>query len=141
MAALAHAGSGDLAYGEDNYFDELIGRIAGLSVTESGEMKISSVSSEVKDDRRWLRIVINGRLYEFNLAEPDYHNGYDARAIVELLNTIAIRQRMTKRFFAYPTEWGTGFCLVLFIEPKTVSELETKFGLTPIEGCEFYLDN
>ena len=142
MAALAHSGSGDLAFGEDMYRDELIGYIADLAVTETGELKVSSVSSEVLDGQRMNRMVVNNRLYEFPLAEPvDYQLCYDARAIVELLNTIAIRQRQTKRFFAYPTEWDTGFCLVLFIEPKTVSELETKFGLSPIDGCEFYLHN
>ena len=143
MAAFAHSGSGDLAFGEDVYFSELIGHIADLGTTELGELKVSSCSTELINGRRNFRIVINGRLYEFSLAEPvdNYENRYDARAIVELLNAIAIRRRLKKRFFAFPTEWESGFCLVLFIEPQTVTQLETQFGLTPIEGCKYYLDH
>ena len=149
MAALAHSGSGDLAFGEDMYFVSLVGYISELASTEStestesSEMKVHSTSSQAQNGRRMFGIVVNHRLYEFTLKEPEdnYENRYDARAIVEILNAIAIRQRLSKRFFAYPTEWDTGFCLVLFIEPELVAELEKKFGLVPIDGCEFYLQH
>lgn len=143
MAAFAHSGSGDLVFGEDMYFDELVGHIADLAATESGELKVSSSSTELVGGQRTFRIVVNNRLYEFALTEPidNFENRYDSRAIVEILNAIAMRRRLKKRFFAYPTEWGTGFCLVLFIEPETVKQLETRFGLTPIAGSEFYVDH
>lgn len=143
MAALAHSGSGDLAFGEDMYFDQLIGCISDLAKTESEELKVSSLSSHVVNNQRTFRMVVNKRLYEFVLTDDvnKYEDRYDARAIVEILNAIAIRQGQKKRFFAYPTEWDIGFCLILFIDRETVAELEAKFGLIPIQGSEYYLEH
>ena len=143
MSALAHSGSGDLAFGEDWEFGAITGYMAELGETESGAIKVSSVSSEETNGQRTFGIAVNNRLYEFTLAEPveNYERRYDARAIVELLNAIAIRRGLTKRFFAYPTEWDRAFCLVMFIEPEIVAELEKKFGLVPVDGCDFYVDH
>jgi len=143
MSALAHSGSGDLAYGEDWFFDGVTRYMAELGEMESGEIEVSSVSSELTNGRRTFGIAVNKRLYEFTLAEPveSYERHYDARAIVELLNAIAIRRGLTRRFFAYPTEWDHAFCLVMFIDPEIVAQLETKFGLLPVYGSDFYLDH
>ena len=138
VAALAHSGSGDLASGVDIYFEELSSWIPKFAEVDSGELQVSSASSELLGTEGVIRLVVNNRLYEFTLSEPqeNYENYYDTRAVVELLNTIAVRRRMKKRFFAYPTEWGKDICLVLFLEPAIAEELEQRFALSPCNALQ-----
>ena len=143
VAALAHSGNGDLAFGEDIPLADAAWWISKLATTQSTEFQVTSHSTELQNALRTFRMVVNNRLYQFVLNQPTeyWQDNYDVRAVVELLNTIAIRQRTKRRFFAYPTEWDVGFCLVMFIEPETAMELDRKFGLSPVEGCNYYLDH
>ena len=143
-ATLARTNCGDLAYGEDMHRDEVPSWMYNLALITSGEFDVTSCSSELNNGLRTFRLVVNQRLYKFSALEPDYSMGsFDTRAVVELLNTIAIRRKIKKRFFAYPTEFGEfsdkGCCLVLFVEPTVVADLKNKFGLAPIEGSEYYM--
>ena len=138
VAALSRAACGDLAFGEDIIREDVPHWISRLA-TELSDLKVTSCSSELQGSQRLFRLVVNRRLYQFPLAEPEHalENKYDSRCVVELLNTIALRHNLKRRFFAYPTEWGDGFCLVLFVKPAIVAELEDKFGLAPVKGCQY----
>ena len=142
MIALAHSGYGNLAY-DDRYplegvVDVMCGEIADI---ESEEFRVSSHSYDWDGPLIFNSFVVNDRLYKFNHKEG--YNGaddrYSVQAAAEILNAVAIRQRLTGRFFCYGNEWGV--TLVMYLTPDQARDLEKKFGIEPMVGFEYYLTN
>ena len=113
-----------------------------LADVESDEFELESYSIEGQAVYLF-KLVVNGRLYQFELPEgwSGSDERYDVSATVEIMNAIAIRQRLKRRFFVYETQWDLDFRLVMFLLPETAEQLQSRFGLRVVSGCEFYMHN
>ena len=68
-----------------------------------------------------------------------YSMRYDVGVIADLVNTIAIRQRLKRRLYIY--ESIKGYCLVMFIKPEIAREIHSVFSIFPDRGTDYYLDH
>ena len=138
-AALAHSGHGNLAFYEAIYPGAIGRSIEDVADLESDEFDVRGHGFA----QEFNALVVNNRLYHFHIEEGPSGSDerYDVHAMIEIMNAIAIRQNMKRRFFSFETTWDIGFCVVVFLEPDTVKELMNKFGLRLAAGGEYYLDH
>ena len=95
--------------------------------------------------------VVNERLYQFSILEGrqmedcgEYYldNDYPTESCLEILNAVAIRQRLKGRFFLYSGEGlGDFVYLIVYLSGEAAAEMKDKFGLTPKEGFKYYFDH
>ena len=142
MIALAHSGYGNLCYDDrfplESVVDVMCNELADI---ESREFQVQDSDYDWDGPGFSNRFVVDGRLYKFSHSEG--FNGsddrYSTQAAVEVLNAVCIRRRKNGRFFCYANEWGV--TLVMYLEPKQAMELESRFGIKPMAGFEYYLEN
>lgn len=142
VVALAHSGYGNLAHWEYTHPEAVTSSIEEYADVESNEFQIGSYDQDGRYPQSY-SINVNRRSYHFDVHEGG--NGsderYDVGAIVEIMNTIAVRQRLKRRFFIYETLSEVGYCLVMFLTPDQADELHAKFGISPSRGTDHYLEN
>ena len=140
LMALAHSGHGHLAHWEYTHPGAVTDSIEELATTESNEFRVGAHDEEGSYPATF-SIVVNDRVYKFDVDEGP--NGsderYDVGVIADLVNTIAIRQRLKRRLFIYDCE--KGYCLVMFITPDMARELYSVFSIYPDRGSDHYLDH
>lgn len=147
--ALAHSGVGNLV-NPDWY--NLIAVARGLSKCADIESEEFQWNSHLDDSREafFVSFVVNDCVYEFSIPNDDYYveDCFSYRAAAEILNAVAIRQRLKGRFFCYETEWAATmrspnncFKLIVYLEQKVAMELESKFGMRPMAGFEYYFNH
>lgn len=154
LVALAHSGNGNLVETSNNR-DDLLNILEKLSKSAQPEFCITSTNENWTGGTLNFSLVVNKRLYKFSIPESRYivedestedvyfDGQYPMEAALEILNAIAIRQHLQGRFFIFDGE-GLGpqdINLVAFLTRAQVEELDTKFGLTPRQEFEFYLDH
>ena len=140
MFALAHSQQGGFTDG-DNWllmnFNQFLKEIVPGG---DSEFSLTSLSKEAASSDIH-RIVVNRRMYEYQITYDHTEwrrTALEIRAAVDILNTIAIRQRLKKRFFVYESGMGTSMRLVLFVSPSVAKKLMDKFSITPLNnGLEF----
>ena len=156
LVALAHSGKGRL-FDDSHEFerDAMDEAVASLAKLESPEFKITSTHCDWSDDD-WYKfsIVVNKKLYKFTVraghhivedettGEGYYENHYSTEAVIEIMNAIAIRQKLKGRFFWYEGEGlGDDVNLVLYLTHWQAQELEEKFAIKPRDEFEYYLEH
>ena len=140
IVALAHSGHGHLAHWEYTHPECVPDSIDEYSKTESGEFNVSAYQQDGMYPIKY-SMVVNDRTYQFSLHEGP--NGsderYDVAVITDLMNTIAVRQKLKRRFFIFES-LEKGYCLVMHLDPETARKLDSKFLLSPGRGTKYYLD-
>ena len=134
--ALAHSDRGSLSDGVNWMLDNFNNFIVEILPEDDKGFRLTSYSMEV-GQLDTFRIVINGRMYEFQFKHPDpeWEFWFDVRCATDILNTIASRHGCKRRFFVYDAGYNFDLRLVLFIEPRVAKQLKDKFNLEPIESC------
>jgi len=142
IVALAHSGRGHLAHWEYTHPELICDSIEEYAdVDRLNDFDVGAHFDD-GDYPQKHSIVVNDRVYQFRISEGP--NGsderYDVGALVDIMNTIAIRQRLRRRFFIYETP-ERGYCLVMFLSPEEASNISDTFGISPDRGTSFYLEN
>ena len=156
MVALAHSGKGKL-FNDSHEFerDALNEVMESIAKAESPEFKITSTHLDWSDDARYnFSIVVNGKLYKFTIragydvvedettGESYYENHYATEAVIEIMNAIAIRQKLKGRFLWYDGEGlGDEMNLVLYLTHQQAQGLKEKFAVKPRTEFEYYLEH
>ena len=140
LMALAHSGHGHLTHWEYTSPGNVSGTVEELATTESREFNVGACDQEGTYPTT-VSLVVNDRVYQFNVHEGP--NGsderYDVGVIADLVNTIAVRQRLKRRLYIY--ESIKGYCLVMFIKPEIAREIYSVFSIFPDRGTDYYLDH
>ena len=140
LMALAHSGHGHLTHWECTSPGNVAGNIEELATTESREFNVGAGDQEGTYPTT-VSLVVNDRVYQFNVHEGP--NGsderYDVGVIADLVNTIAVRQRLKRRLYIY--ESIKGYCLVMFVKPEIAREIYSVFSIFPDRGTDYYLDH
>ena len=138
LMALAHSGHGHLAHWEYTHPGAVTHSIEEYAATDGSKFRVGAHDQDGTYPATY-SIVVNNRVYHFDVHEGP--NGsderYDVGVIADLMNTIAIRQRLKQRLFIYDAE--KGYCLVMFIKPELAQELDAVFSISPDRGTDYYL--
>ena len=103
--ALAHSGHGHLAHWEYTHPGAVTHSIEEYAATDGSKFRVGAHDQDGTYPATY-SIVVNNRVYHFDVHEGP--NGsderYDVGVIADLMNTIAIRQRLKQRLFIYDAE-------------------------------------
>ena len=61
--------------------------------------------------------------------------------MIDILSPIIASHGSTKRFFVFHSGDGGLIRYIVYVEPQVVKELEQKFGMQVLDGCEYYFEH
>jgi hypothetical protein len=99
-----------------------------------GDLKLGTFTAY--HQRKAVAFELNGKVYEFNVAEPDIH--YDPHILADVLNSILKRLGNSNRFIAHDTETSDSY--FFYGPPPLARKLRDDFGFEFMPGTEAYLD-
>ena len=88
-----------------------------------------------------LKLVIDNRLYTLLLLSDGGFSYPDSALMIDILNPLIASHGATKRFFVFHSGDSDYERYIVYVEPQVIKELQEKFGMQVLDGCEYYFEH